>query len=102
MNDNHYPDVDTDGTAKEQAAEATAQALGTFRAKIGFLAAHILLIASPILAYMELSSETPECTESEMICAFTPGSLGLPLIAIMGVTSAFVVVVYWTVRRNAE
>lgn len=100
MNDNHYPDVDTDGTKKEQTAEATAQAFGTLRGRLAVVLAHVLLVASPFLLYEELTTPTPECTASETICAFSPGALGLPLIAIVTATSAFVVVVYWAVIRR--
>lgn len=97
MSEDHYPDVDTDADKKEQAAQATAQSFRTLRGRIGVFCAHILLLISPILAYMEFTTPTPVCTAGEMVCAFSPGSLGLPQIAIMASLSAFIVVVYWTV-----
>lgn len=98
MNEKHYPDTDTDGTKKEQVMEATAQSFSTFRGRIGIFAAHILLLTSPYFAYQELTTPKPKCTASEMVCAFRPGSLGLPIIAIMAILSAFVVITYWRVR----
>lgn len=100
MNDNHYPDVNTDDTKSQQASDATKQAFGTLRGRIAVVLAHALLVVSPFLLYEELTTPTPECTASEAICAFSPGSLGLPLIAIAAATSAFVVVVYWAVIRR--
>lgn len=98
--DKHYPDVDTDAPKKEQAADATAQFFGTLRGRIGVLVGHLGLVASPVLAYQELTAPEQECTASEMVCAFTPGSLGLPLIAIMASCCAMIVGVYWMVRMR--